>query len=31
VAYPVVAWLSWVPNLAWAYWVVQRRQRVEVR
>ena len=24
-AYRLVAWLSWVPNLAWAEWWVRRR------
>lgn len=27
VAYPIVAWSSWVPNLFVAYWIVQRTQR----
>jgi uncharacterized membrane protein len=25
-AYAVVSWLSWVPNLAWAWWYVTRRR-----
>lgn len=29
-AYQVVAWLSWVPNLAWAEWYVRRTARIPV-
>jgi uncharacterized membrane protein len=27
-AYRIVAWLSWVPNIAVAYWLVRRRRRL---
>jgi uncharacterized membrane protein len=27
VAYPIVAWLSWIPNLLVVYWIIQKKEK----
>ena len=27
IAYPIVAWLSWIPNLMIAHWIIHKRDR----